>query len=111
MSLAIALTNNQGKHAGFILVAGVAEDYRQRSGEWQGQCVFMALPNEPAMFSDSAYLELADRKQNGEHSLRVTNDGAVVSMIAADSNGECFYAKLPQQGHGEWGTVRGGHSR
>jgi hypothetical protein len=108
MSLAIALTNSQGTHAGFILVAGVAEDYRCRSGEWQGQCVFMALPTEPAMFSDAAYLELADRKECGEHSLRVANDGTTVSLVAADTSGECFYATIPGDGPGEWGTIRGG---
>jgi hypothetical protein len=108
MSLAIALTNKEGKHAGFVLIAGVAEEYRRTSGEWQGQCVFMALPIEPVMFSDAAYLELADRKQHGEHSLRVTSDGAAVSLIAADESGDCFYATMPADGLGEWGIIRGG---
>jgi hypothetical protein len=108
MSLAIALTNKEGKHAGFVLVAGVADDYRRRSGEWQGQCVFMALPTEPAMLSDAAYLELAERKQHGEHSLRVANDGTAVSLVAADESGDCFYATMRSDGPGEWGTIRSG---
>jgi hypothetical protein len=108
MSLAIALTNKEGKHAGFVLLAGVAEDYRRTSGQWQGQCVFMALPTEPAMLSDAAYLELADRKQHGEHSLHVANDGAVVSLFASDESGECFYALIRGGGSGEWGTIHGG---
>jgi hypothetical protein len=108
MSLAIALANKEGKHAGFVLLAGIAEDYRRTSGEWQGQCVFMALPTEPAMVSDAAYLELADRKQHGEHSLRIANDGAAVSLVASDESGECFYATIRGDGPGEWGTIRGG---
>jgi hypothetical protein len=75
MSLAIALTNKEGKHAGFVLIAGVAKDYRRTSGE---------------------------------HSLRVTSDGAAVSLIAADENGDCFYATTPADGHGEWGMIRRG---
>ena len=94
MSLAIALTNSQGKDAGFVLVAGVDEVCRRGSGRWKGQCVFVALPTEPALISDAAYLELADRTEHGEHSLRVANDGTAVSLVAADESGKRFYATI-----------------
>ncbi len=108
MSKAIALTNGQGKHIGFMLLAGVEDSYRSQSGEWRGDCVFMALPKEPALFSDPAFLELAERKQRGEHSVRVTNDGTTVTFDVADAGTACFYATISSDGSSEWGTVRNG---
>jgi hypothetical protein len=108
MSKAIALTNSQGKHIGFMLLAGVEDSYRSKPGEWRGDCVFMALPTEPALFSDPAFLELAERKQRGEHSVRVANDGATVAFDVANAGTACFYAKIGGDGGSEWGTVRNG---
>ena len=108
MSLAIALTNSQGKDAGFVLVAGVDEVCRRGSGRWKGRCIFVTLSTEPTLLPDAAYLELAGRTEHGEHSLRVANDGTAVSLVAADTSGKRFYATIPTDGPGEWGTIRGG---
>jgi hypothetical protein len=108
MSKAIALTNAEGKHIGFMLLAGVDDSYRSTTGAWSGDCVFMALPKEPALFSDSAFLELAERKQRGEHSVRVSNDGKSVTFDVADTGTPCFYAAIRSDGSSEWGTVRDG---
>lgn len=108
MSKAIALTNAEGKHIGFMLLAGVDDSYRSVTGEWRGDCVFMTLPKEPALFSDSAFLELAERKQRGEHSVRVANDGKAVTFEVADAGTPCFYATIGSDGSSEWGTVRAG---
>ena len=63
MSLAIALTNSQGKQAGFVLVAGVDEVCRRGSGRWKGRCIFVTLPTEPTLLprryrEDWFYLKL-----------------------------------------------------
>jgi hypothetical protein len=108
MSKAIALTNSQGKHIGFMLLAGVEDSYRSKPGEWRGDCVFMALPKEPALFFDPAFSELAERKQRGEHSVCVVNDGATITFDVADAGTACFYATIGNDGSGEWGTVRNG---
>lgn len=108
MSNAIALTNMDGKHIGFMLLAGIDDNYRNSTGEWGGDCVFMALPKDPALFSDPAFLELAERKQRGAHSVHVTNDGTTVSFEVADAGTACFYAVIGNDGRSEWGTIRNG---
>jgi hypothetical protein len=105
MSLAIALTNKEGKHASFVLLAGVAEDYRRTSGEWQRQCVFMALPTEPAMLSDAAYLELADRSSTA--SIRSTSP--MMARLSASSPDSP--RRIWRVGHdSRWGTDTVGHA-
>ena len=68
----------------------------------------MALPTEPALSSDSAFLELSERKARGEHSVRVANDGATVTFDVSDAGTPCFYAVFGSDGASEWGTVRDG---
>jgi hypothetical protein len=108
MSKAIALTNGEGNHIGFMLLAGVEDDYRSKLGEWRGDCVFMALPKATDLFSDPAFLELAGRKQRGEHSVCIINDGTTVTFDVADAGTACFYARMGIDGSSEWGAVCNG---
>lgn len=108
MSKVIALTNAEGRHIGFMLLAGVDEGYRNKTGEWRGDCVFIALPKEPDLLNDSAFLELVERKQRGEHSVRVANDGKIATFDVADAGLLCFYAAIGSDGGGEWGSINAG---
>jgi len=91
-----------------MLLAGVDDSYRNNTGEWRGDCVFMALPTESALFSDPAFLQLAERKERGEHSVRINNDGTTITFEVADAGTACFYAAIGSDGRGEWGAIRDG---
>ena len=103
----IPLQNLQQRHIGFLLPAGLPEDYRTAAGAWEGDCVFMALPAQAELFTDPAYLALAAHQDAGEHRIHVTSDGTTLSLRAVAPSGASLFVRLPSSGLGEWGTGEG----
>ena len=103
----IPLQNLQQQQIGFLLPAGLPDDFRPAVGEWEGDCIFMALPTQSELFDDPAFHVLADHKEAGEHRTRVSNDGSTLSAIALAPNGAELFVHLPDSGPGAWGTRAG----
>ncbi len=104
------LSNALQEHLGFMLLAKVAEDYTATVGQWESDCVFIALPNEAHLFNDPGYLVLADHDHRtlGEHRVTIINDGTKVSYNAVSSDASVIYISIPLNGLGEWGVINGG---
>ncbi len=100
----IPLQNNHQQHIGFLIPAGLPPDFISSVGQWEGDCVFMALPTKPELFDDPAFRVLADHKDAGEHRIVVSNDGATLSVIATAPTGAQLFVRLPACALGEWGT-------
>lgn len=107
MSKAIPLSNLQQEHLGFMLLAGIPDEYRNTEGQWEGDCVFIALPKEAHLFNDPGYLILAghDHWGLGEHRVTIINDGIKVSYSAVGSDASIIYVSIPLNGVGEWGVI------
>lgn len=100
----IPLENKHQQHIGFLLHAGLPADVLSRVGQWEGDCVFMALPMTPELFEDPAFLLLADHKDAGEHRIAVSNDGSTLSLVATAPHGAQLFVRLPAFASGVWGT-------
>jgi hypothetical protein len=100
----IPLQNLDQQHVGFLLPAGLPADFASSVGQWEGFCVFMALPTEAELFDDPAFRVLADHKDAGEHRITVSNDGSTISVLAMARTGAQLFVRLPVSTPGEWGT-------
>jgi hypothetical protein len=100
----IPLQNLHQQHIGFLLPAGLPDDYASATGHWEGDCIFMALPSEAALFDDAAYRVLTDHKDAGEHRIVVTNDGSTICAVATAPTGAQLFVRLPESMLGTWGT-------
>ena len=100
----IPLQNLDEQHIGFLLPAGLPAEFASTVGQWEGDCVFMALPTQLALLDDSAFRVLADHKDAGEHRIVVSNDGSTISVVATSPGGAQLFVRLPESGPGEWGT-------
>ena len=100
----IPLQNLDQQHIGFLLPAGLPDDFASSVGQWDGDCVFMALPTQAALFDDPAFRVLADHKDAGEHRIAVTNDGSTISVLATAPTGAQLFIRLPDSTPGVWGT-------
>jgi len=104
----IPLQNLNKEHIGFLLHAGLPDAFATTVGQWKGDCVIMALPTQPELFNDPAFLLLADHKDAGEHRITVTNDGSTIAIHAVATTGATLFIRLPQSGPGSWGTLVSG---
>jgi hypothetical protein len=100
----IPLQNLDQQHIGFLLPAGLPADFTSAVGQWEGDCVFMALPTKPELFDDPAFRVLADHKDAGEHRIAVINDGSTISVLATAPTGAQLFVRLPASTPGAWGT-------
>jgi hypothetical protein len=100
----IPLQNNEQQHIGFLLPAGLPADFISSVGQWEGDCVFIALPTKPELFDDLAFRVLADHKDAGEHRIAVGNDGSTLSLVATAPTGAQLFVRLPASAPGAWGT-------
>ncbi|MBB5030568.1 hypothetical protein [Prosthecobacter vanneervenii] len=101
----IPLQNLNEEHIGFLLHAGLPDDFASALGQWKGDCVFMALPNQTELFDDSAFRVLAKHKDAGEHRIVVSNDGFTISVVATAPNGAQLFVRLPDSTLGAWGKL------
>jgi len=105
----IPLLSQNGEHLGFLLPASLPEDFASTTGEWEGECIFMALPLDSEMFEEDAFAVLEGHKHAGEHHLAVANDGTTLSFVATAPTGEQIYVHLPGDSPtGTWGTLESG---
>src|SRR5688572_24490323 len=100
----IPLQNLDQEHIGFLLPAGLPADFTSAVGQWEGDCVFIALPTKPELFDDSAFRVLAAHKDAGEHRISVRNDGSAISVFATARTGAQLFVQLPASVRGTWGT-------
>jgi hypothetical protein len=100
----IPLQNLEQQHIGFLLPAGLPADFASTVGQWEGDCVFMALPTNPTLLDDPAFRVLADHKDAGEHRIAITNDGSTISVVATAPTGAQLFVRLPASAPGAWGT-------
>lgn len=102
----IPLQNIHQQHLGALLPAGIPDDYLTATGEWSGECVFMALPTQADLFDDPAYhvLDAHSHRGLGEHRLHIVSNGTSVSLVATAADGSELFIRLPQAGLGAWGT-------
>lgn len=100
----IPLQNLDQEHIGFLLPAGLPADFTSTFGQWEGHCVFMALPTKVELFDDPAFGVLANHKNAGEHRIAVSNDGRTISVAATSPSGAQLFLQLPASGLGSWGT-------
>jgi hypothetical protein len=102
----IRLTDQNNEHLGFILMAG--EGYSLDAKEWEGDCIFMPLPQRAALFEGRPYLLLAEHKQAGEHRYRLTTDGKALRFVIRGHPGHEIYVIVGTDGQwGEWGWRSG----
>lgn len=102
----IPLQNLNQQHIGFLLPAGLPDDFASAVGQWEGDCIFMALPTQASLFDDPAFRVLADHRDAGEHRIAVTNDGSTISLTATAPTGAQLFIYLPDLAPGTWG-IRG----
>src|SRR5262249_41544694 len=104
MGNAIPLLDLNKQHLGFMLVAGVPDDYPTTVGQWEADCVFMGSPREARLVDEPAFCVIAQHRAQGEHRVTIRNDGTIVSFEAHSPRGEIFYLIIPRDSLGEWGT-------
>ena len=100
----IVLRTPEGKDIGFMLTA-VAD------GAPDGQCVFMVLPRNPALFDSPSARALLARKAVGESKVELTR-GASLTLRVLSPNLPDLLVDLADSGAGTWweaapGTVNG----
>ena|SRR5688572_32162334 len=100
----IPLQNLDQEHIGFLLPAGLPADFTSAVGQWEGDCVFIALPTKPELFEDPAFRVLADHKDAGEHRISVRNDGSTIFVLATAPTGARLFVRLPASVLGAWDT-------
>jgi hypothetical protein len=100
----IPLQNQSQQHIGFLLHSGLPLDFMSKVGDWEGECIFMALPAKSELFDDPAFAVLEGHKHAGEHRLAVTNDGETLSFLATAPTGAQLFVRLPKSPTGTWGT-------
>ena len=106
----IRLTDEGEAHLGFILMAG--KGYPLDAPAFQGDCVFMPLPRDAALFQGEPYRVLAEHKDAGEHRYALTFDGVTHSFtITSTTLNRAVYVTLGPDGSGEWGTRLGQEHR
>lgn len=104
----IDLQNHDQEHIGFLLPADLPEEIEANVGQWQTDCIFMALPNDVRLFDDPGFLVLASHKDAGEHRLAVSNDGSTLAAIATAPTGQKLYVRSLPSGAAVWGSLEGG---
>ena len=100
----IPLQNLNQEHLGFLLPAGLPDDFIFTVGQWEGDCIFMALPSQAEFFDDPAFRVLAEHKDAGEHRITVANDGSTISVLATAPTGAQLFVRLSDSEPGVWGT-------
>ncbi len=103
----IPLQNLAQQHLGFLLTAGLPDDFVSTIGRWEGEGIFVAVPTEAELFEDPAYQILAAHRDAGEHRLVVANDGVTIEVIATSPDGMEVFVRLPDSAAGVWGTRDG----
>ena len=75
-------------------------------GEWEGDCIFSIVPDNPEDFDDPLLEQLLLRKEMGESSLEVAPDR--LSVVIRTEGLEDLFAQWDNTGHGQWGMLRQG---
>jgi hypothetical protein len=102
----IRLTDTNQEHLGFILMAG--DGYPLDAAEFEGDCVFMPLPQNPALFEERPYLLLAEHRDAGEHCYRMLKDGSTLRFTIGGPLDREVVVAVGEDGWGEWGCRSGG---
>jgi hypothetical protein len=98
----IRLTDLEEEHLGFILMAG--DGYPLDTDVFEGECVFMPLPENPEQFDSYPYLLLAEHKRAGEHRYHLTNDGETLKFSITGTLDREVFVTVEKDGWGEWGV-------
>jgi len=75
---AIRLADENNEHLGFILLAGKGCPMAMHS--YEGDCIFMPLPQNAALFNERPYLLLSAHKDAGKHRFAFTNAAGTESF-------------------------------
>ena len=98
----LRLTDANEKHLGFILMAG--DGCPLDVDSFEGDCVFMPLPQDPAVFDQRPFLLLADHKDAGEHRYKFTKKGATLHFEISGPLNALIWVIVDDNGWGTWGT-------
>ena len=98
----LRLTDANENHLGFILMArdGCPLDV----DSFEGDCVFMPLPQDPALFGQRPYLLLADHKDAGEHRYKFTKQGTTLRFEIRGPLDSMIWVLIEKNGWGTWGN-------
>ena len=105
----LRLTDNDQAHLGFILLAGAG--YPADAATFEGDCIVMPLPRDPALFSSEAYLLLAEHKDAGEHRYRMRRDAGVRTFAISGSLTRKLSVVVGADGWGDWSVEADGQKR
>ena len=99
----VVLQTSEGEHLGFVLLS-------ISDGATQGECVFMVLPPNTAVWSTPLVQSLFARKDLGESGVQVTS-GPPLSMHIKSAGLPDFLIELDAEGKGEWRELAPGIHR
>ena len=101
----LRLTNANEEHLGFVLMAG--DGCPLDVDSFEGDCLFMPLPQNPALFEQQPYLLLAEHKDAGEHRYKFMKKDSILHFEISGSLDRILWVLVQENGWGEWGTREG----
>lgn len=100
----IRLTDNNKEHLGFLLLAG--EERAMDDGTFEGECVFMPIPQNPEVMIGGPFRILTEHQKAGDHRYEFSVDGDHGSYLVAGPLERKIRVTLGPEGTGEWGICK-----